>query len=139
MHYLFVISRVFVKNPDSYDIYTARTVEGELLGYLVTKLANFENQPSLGFVVDYFAVEHKSSIFRMLLLESYRDFRTNNVDSILTWSVKSSFFERQFLLLGFLPNFREKFSIICLKNQLCNLMLSKKLKWHFTHGDTDSI
>jgi GNAT superfamily N-acetyltransferase len=126
----------YIKNPDTYSILLATNIEGNTVGYIVTKIGMYDGVP-VGYIVDFLTLEDDPGIFKKLLLAALKEFHQNNVSMVDTWVVKGGFYDKIFLKFGFLPYSKKTF--ICYQNELGNRIASSNYKWHFTMGDSDNI
>ena len=126
----------YVMNPDSYSILIARNKDGDIVGYIVTKIGFSGDIPN-GFIVDFLTIEDDPNIFKKLLAASIEEFYRKRVNTVSTHAVKGSFYDKILLRFGFLPY--GKISLLCYKNELGSQVIGKDYKWHFTMGDTDGI
>jgi len=126
----------YVANPDNYSILIARSDSGEILGYMVTKLASSGDKKT-GFLVDFLVTEDKPDVFRRLLVTAVGEYFKARVNLALVWAIKGSMYDRILLRCGFIPYIDVPLS--CYNNEIGSKVVSGTHKWHFTMGDTDNI
>lgn len=127
----------YVTNPDSYSILVAGDEGGGILGYMVIKTGFLYTNVPVGFIVDFFTLEHDPNIFKKLLVDAFKEFYQRKVNFVSTYTVKGSFYDRILVRAGFFPY--NEVPLICYDNELVRQVSSKACKWHFTMGDTDNI
>lgn len=126
----------YVSNPDTYSVLIARSRNGAIEGYMVTKLGCFGDTLA-GFLADFVTVETDPRIFRTLLASAVEDFRRRKVEIVRTWAVRGSFYDKILFQAGFLPYGRVP--LLCFNNEVGSEAVGRAHKWHFTLGDTDNI
>ncbi len=126
----------YIKNPDTYSTLLATNIEGDTVGYIVTKIGMYDGVP-VGYIVDFLTLEDDPGIFKKLLLAALEEFHRNKVSVVNTWVVKGGIYSKVLSRFGFLPY--SKITLICYKNELGKQITSNHYKWHFTMGDSDNI
>lgn len=105
---------------------------------MVTKIGSSGNR-QLGFIVDFLTIEDDPNIFTKLLTASLEEFYRRKVNTVSTWAITGSYYNKSLLRFGFLPSLDYRIPLLCYKNDLGSRVLGKAYKWHFTMGDTDNI
>lgn len=125
----------YIANPNDYRILVAREA-GTTIGYMVTRLRVRDNL-KLGCIADFLVLHENAEVFKALLAEAFVGFTKSGVDLIYCWTIKDSSYCRVFRRAGFLGYKSQP--VICYRNDLGNRIIDRRLKWHFTVGDSDNI
>lgn len=130
----------FEENPDEYDIYLARELDGNPLGFLITKIRQKEGSGTFGFIADILVPSRQRNVFNRLLLEAEKDFKKAGVMMVDAWITDVPFYFNAFLSFGFFPIKRMPFIIPASQAKI----LKKKgwgssRRWLLTMGDSDNV
>jgi len=121
--------------PEAYEFYSINK-NNLMIGYYVLKVIPWGDL-KIATIVDYFLNSNNDSDFKLILYNIYSTCICRNIDFIQTWCLSISPFYKQLLKHGFLP-FR-KDSLLFLNHPLFAGLKNRKIKAHFTMGDSDYI
>ncbi|MBN2238745.1 MAG: GNAT family N-acetyltransferase [Dehalococcoidales bacterium] len=126
----------YIDNPDTYTVLTARSKDGTLSGYLVTKTVSPEGKMT-GYIADYMVTGNDMKVFNALMARALKVFLDEKVQFIHTWAVKGSPYYRPLLAAGCIPY--NRIPLVYKVNGAGDDSSDFEGNWHLTMGDTDSI
>jgi len=125
----------FISNPDNYHIWVCRR-EGEVVGYLVTKIGKFADL-RVGYLADFLVNEECKDVFAELCASAIDHFRSENVDMVSSWAIKDGYYQKNLTRFGFIRY--KPVPVICDNNNWGAVLIAKPMRWHFTMADSDNI
>ncbi|GEM_PF-4200710 len=126
----------FFKNPLAhYNFYTARK-NGQLEGYLVTRIQKMNGRKKC-VIADWLYEPSKPLTLLALINRALKNEYKNEIDMTATWINYTSFDKFIFLMSGFI--LKKSQPIIFQNNPMGLALLRGSQKWHFTIADSDNV
>jgi hypothetical protein len=125
----------------NYRISVARE-NGELVGYLVTRINRYKKDYPEGYLVDFVTVPGREYILEQLVFEALSYFDDNNVNIIYCWIIKGHSYERILKSNGFVDSRRDinvSYNVPSNFQDVDKFTNAPPERLHFTYGSTDWI
>jgi len=129
------------RRAGKYEVYSAE-IEGEILGFIVTRVNRIDVENPRGFIVELIVAPGRSDVANALLKESVCDLLVEGVNEIFTWVVENNFLERAFLENGFFKirqDISTFYNFTKVEDQVAQFQSALPERLHFSYGSTDWI
>ena len=124
-----------------YEVYSAEK-EGEILGFIVTRVNRIDVENPQGFVVELIVAPGRSDVANALLKESVYNLLAEGVNEIFTWVVEKNFLERAFLENGFIKlrqDISTFYNFTKVEDLVTQFQSAHPERLHFSYGSTDWV